>query len=151
MNKQQTIIVNYHPTRASGGRKGWAKCVTAVDTKRRDGYAFSGDFLYAGENELPVSATIIAKDPAGSVKNSFHVWRLGFVAADGAIEWDKREWEQSEFITFRNLVADRVTGKTVDEIQHANLLAERSRLKARIADIDAEILASKLGEKTDAS
>lgn len=146
MNNQQTIIVNYHPTRASGGRKGWAKCVTAVDPKRRNGYAFSGDFLHAGENELPVSATIIAKDPAGSVKNSFHVWRLGYVAADGAIEWDKREWEQSEFISFRNLVADRVAGKTVGEKQRANLLAERSRLEARIADIDAEILALRPGQ-----
>ena len=146
MNNEKTIIVNYHPTRASGGRKGWAKCVTAVDTKPRDGYAFSGDFLYAGENELPVGATIIAKDPAGSVKNSFHVWRLGYVAANGAIEWDKREWELSEFISFRNLVADRVAGKTVGEKQRANLLAERSRLEARIADIDAEILALRPGQ-----
>ena len=151
MNNQEKIIVNYHPTRASGGRRGWAKCVTAVDPKLRNGYAFSGDFLHAGENELPVGATIIAKDPAGSVNNSFHVWRLGHVAGDGAIEWDKREWEQSEFISFRNLVADRVAGKTVGEKQRANLLAERSRLEARIADIDAKILASKPGENTDAS
>ena len=98
-----------------------------------------------------MGATIIAKDPAGSVKNSFHVWRLGYVAGDGAIEWDKREWEQSEFISFRNLVADRVASKTVGEKQHANPLAERSRLEARIADIDAKILASKLGKETDAS
>ncbi len=139
MKNQNTTIVNYHSTRASGGRSGWAKYVTAVDTKLRTGYAFSGDFLRAGENELPVGATIVARDPAGSVKNSFHVWRLGHVAADGIIEWDKREWDQSEFISFRNLVADRVTGKPVDEAQRANLLAERSRLEARIADIDAEI------------
>ena len=93
-----------------------------------------------------MGATIVAKDPAGSVKNSFHVWRLGYVAADGIIEWDQREWDQSEFISFRNLVADRVTGKTVDEVQRANLLAERSRLEARIADIDAEILTLEPGK-----
>ena len=139
MNKQQTIIVNYHPTRASGGRKGWAKCVTAVDPKRRNGYAFSGDFLHAGENELPVGATIIAKDPAGSVKNSFHVWRLGYVAADGAIEWgQERVGNSPEFISFPQPGRRPHSWQNSWRKKRANLLAERSRLEARIADIDAK-------------
>ncbi|MYA30635.1 MAG: hypothetical protein F4Y31_05305 [Gammaproteobacteria bacterium] len=150
MNKQETVIVTYHPTRESGRRKGWGKHVTGVDAQKKNGYAFEGAFLNTGENELPVGAAIIEKNPAGSVKNFYYVWRLGYVAGDGAIEWDEGEWNRSEFISFRNRVAERVAGETPDKAKKAKLLAERSRLESRIADIDAEIEAFRSGEETDA-
>ena len=122
MNKQETVIVTYHPTRESGRRKGWGKHVTGVDAQKKNGYAFEGAFLNTGENELPVGAAIIEKNPAGSVKNFYYVWRLGYVAGDGAIEWDKGEWNRSEFISFRNRVAERVAGETPDKAKKPSCL-----------------------------
>ncbi len=121
---------------ASGRRQGWTKLVTDVDPEGRNGYSFAGDFLRGGaEHDLPVGGIVIQCNPEGSAKNG---WKSGVclrVQDDGTLlrlHEETYDW-RDDFLSFRDLVISALTA----EPGHEKLRAERDRLMARIAEIDA--------------
>lgn len=99
---------------ASGKRCGWTKRVTGIDPTKSNGYCFVGDFLKAGENELPIGSVLIQKIPEGSVAKPRDEGRVLIVIADndpdcepgdGKLETfaDGYDW-QREFLSFRDAV-----------------------------------------------
>lgn len=68
----------------SGNRKSWWKCVTDIDATQKGGYAFGGDFLAAGEVELPANSLLLHVVPEGSVKNPSHMGQLYRLNEDGS-------------------------------------------------------------------
>jgi len=135
----ETVRIKIQNETNSGRRTGWTKHVTDVDTTKSNGYAFNGDFLpdYK-EVDLPVGAILIQCNPQGSVKNS---WKSGVclsVEPDGTLRRlheDTYDW-RDDFLSFRDLVASHLTQVAPNK---TTLQAERERLLARIAEIDAII------------
>ena len=91
----------------SGRRRGWTKLVTSVDMSKKNGYAFDGEFLSEGEQELHPGDIIIQKNPEGSVKNGWYAGVCYCVTQDGELKRlhdESYNW-RTEFLSFRNLVA----------------------------------------------
>ena len=136
-----TVRIKLDRPVASGRRKGFNKHVTAVDQTKRTGYAFEGDFLPDNEEvDISVGALIIQKTPTGSVKNISWTWEFGRVKADGQVIFASRIYGRSEFLSFRDAVADALERERPTE----ELEIERERLISRIAKIDAILAQSSL-------
>lgn len=131
----QTIRINYKAATESGRRRGWGKVVTSVDSGKTNGYAFEGTFLQDGECDLPIGTVVVEMVPGGSIQNSRKMFRAATVRAEGVGLEDAPLYEREQFLSFRDYVAELVAeGAPVDR---EALQAERERLLARIAEIDA--------------
>ena len=115
-----TDMIRIHIThsRASGKRRGWHKHVTGVDTTKRNGYAFDGQFLASGEQDLPLGAIVIEQEPTGSVKNWGKRGIAYEVTPDGLEEFARCDDWTREFLTFRDAVAEALQD-TVDPREQA--------------------------------
>lgn len=106
-NRQETktVTVDIRPSQASGKRKSWHKHVTSVDSSKQNGYAFDGDFLSDGENELDVGSVVIECVPCGSVRNGWKDGVIYVVDNDGSLEKlsDTYDWSE-QFVSFRKKV-----------------------------------------------
>ena len=129
------MIIKYWPPKASGQRQGWARHVTSVDTTKADGYAFEGEFLRKGENELTAGAVLVQKRHTGSVKNFSWEWELGSVQENGKIAWREETWGAKSFLSFREAVAEALGQEQCPK-------ARTERLRKRIAALRAELDAS---------
>jgi hypothetical protein len=78
--------INIQLTHNSGNRKSWWKHITSIDPSQRGGYAFGGDFLQKGENELPTGALLLHVMPCGSAKNGYQEASLFKIGSDGSLE-----------------------------------------------------------------
>jgi len=128
----QTIRIRPTVGSNSGRRTGWIKQITSVDSSKRNGYAFEGEFLTAGQEvDLPVGAILVRVDPEGSVKNAYqsgHIYRL---QADGEMEeLESGDW-RDDFLTLRDAASNalQVPEPAVDltAISTADLVAEIQR------------------------
>jgi hypothetical protein len=85
---------------ASGGRRGWVKHVTGIDTTQSGGYAFVGDWLKDGLVDLPAGALVLDCYPTGSRRSGGKTAELcvvtpgkGLVVVAETEEWPKRSLE----------------------------------------------------------
>lgn len=103
--EEKTVIVDIAKSTASGRRESWLKHVVSVDATQRGGYAYDGEFLNTGEQELPVGAIVIECIPRGSVKNGYKEGVVLKVQADGELSRVSEcfEW-QTEAVSFRKEV-----------------------------------------------
>ena len=120
----------------SGNRKPWYKLVTSVDTEKTNGYAFDGYFIEINkETDVEMGSIIIECRPTGSVKN----WgKEGIIhkVVDGGIDPISAAYNyMKDFLSFR----DAVAAELKQDNEKDNLIIEREKLMARIAEID-EIL-----------
>lgn len=120
---------------ASGNRKSWWKAITNIDPTQKGGYAFNGEFLSAGEAELPAGSLLLQVIPGGSVKNPSQEGQLYRLNDDGTktlIAFG--DWRQQsvtlrkaaeEYLSVNNavvgeaaneFVAAQLTAATVDEL-----------------------------------
>ena len=129
------MIIKYWPPTASGRREGWGKHVTTVDTTKSNGFAFEGEFLCKGENELPEGAVVVQKRHTGSVKNFSWEWELGSVQESGKIAWREETWGARSFLSFRNAVAEALAQEDCPR-------ARAQRLRGRIAELRVELEAA---------
>ena len=88
--------------------KPWYKKVTAVDLTKRSGYAFEGEFSNEGFFHPEDENKVIVHCIKNTMDHKQTVWRYG-VKKGGGIDWSKY-YPQNKFLTFRNLVADKING-----------------------------------------
>lgn len=130
--------ITMHAPTASGRRRGFHRHVTAVDSSRKDGYAFEGEFLPDGrEVDLPDAAVLVRKSPSGSVKNARDEWAVGVVLPDGRTLWSE-EYRREAFLTFRDAVEGTVNGDLSPIIDACEEAARWDERKADRADEEAE-------------
>jgi len=136
---------------ASGKRYSWAKKITSVDSSKENGYAFDGDFLKQGENNLSIGDIIIEKYPVGSAKNGYNlgvVYKVAEATDDTIFENEKDYWEvtsrenmqiletfvwETEFLSFRDFVSSVLNNNKENELTKytlEELEAEINRRKA---------------------
>lgn len=96
------IRINIEYPAASGRRFGWVKHVTSVDMTKGDGWAFLGEFLKEGENDLPADAVLVKKVPTGSARNQG--WDGIVMRADGT-ELGRFDWHR-QFLSMRDCVKE---------------------------------------------
>lgn len=78
-----------------------------VDPSYGDGYAFDGEFISDGkETDLPIGGVLVRKTPMGSLKNPYDVWDWTSVPFPGYPWHWSRQYKSSEFLSFRDDVAD---------------------------------------------
>lgn len=72
-------------------RKGrcWSKFVTGIDSTKKDGHMFIGEFLKEGEVLLEEGVVILQVETHGSWKNRQFLAFLGVVDSDGNINWQE--------------------------------------------------------------
>ena len=88
-----------------------------------------------GEVDLDAGTVIVEMVPGGSIRNSRKIFRAAKVTAAGVDLEGARLYEREQFLSFRDHVAQLVAeGAPVDR---ETMQAERERLVARIAEIDA--------------
>ena len=117
------------PEYASGNRKSWWKVITGIDDAQKGGYAFEGDFLNAGEVELPVDSLLLQVVPCGSVKNATQEGQLYVLQNDGSMKLlVAADWRQQS-VTLRKAAAahleslEQATVQAADEYVAAQLTA----------------------------
>lgn len=117
----------------SGRRVGWARHVTAVDSSKRDGYAFDGEFIPEDtEVDLSEGAVVLKCQPRGSVAHGYKIGQV-FVIENGQLVQkgdDYYDWRK-EFLTLRDLVADLLQTADVDPYGLASVPLDI--LKAEVA------------------
>lgn len=122
--------------RATRGRVGWLKVVESVDRTQKNGYAFDGDFLQEGLNDLRIGAVVIQCEPTGSLRHPAKEFSVGCVV-DGKIKWLEtgngwtRSWDREDFLDFRDLVAEMVDGDAGKEAARRVAIAEIKALMKR--------------------
>lgn len=143
----EMIRMNLSLCYTSGNRKSWFKRVTKVDKTKKDGYAFDGEFLPGDkEIELPVGAVIIEKEPGGSVKNSTWTGKIYVVVAEPD---EKRcnahlalkaryDW-QSEFLSFRDMVAEYLQQSASCEEEKPANKAQLQLVNNQLAELQTQI------------
>lgn len=106
-------IYTENPT-SSGKRKGWWKVISSVDLRKRDGYAFGGNFLPEGYNDVAEGAVIVCQYPQGSVASPYKSGKL-FVATKEGLEevFSVTDWYK-EFLLIRDKAKELLGGKTND-------------------------------------
>lgn len=120
-----------HPTN-SGRRVGWHKHLKSVDVTKTNGYAFEGDFIREGLNDLPLGAVIIRQSPTGSVANGGKDGAVLVVREDGLHEvLGDTDWS-TKFLLIRDAAvsalgsAQQAQGPLSD-VTDAELIAEVKR------------------------
>jgi hypothetical protein len=110
----QTVRTKIMCTTASGNAQSWFMLVKAVDTTKKDGYAFEGEFLpLRKEIDLQVGAIVIEKEPTGSVKNREYIGNVYRVVTESIedvrnahLEYlEEFKW-RGDFLSFRDYVAE---------------------------------------------
>ena len=89
-------------------KKSWRKLLTQVDKTQTNGYAFVGEWLWAGERaELEVGSFILCYDEAGSMKNWYPVVRMFKVENDleEVYCWEGNARERSWALAVRDEIA----------------------------------------------
>ena len=97
-----TIRTTITHAKASGGRKGWVKHVTRVDTLKRNGYAFEGKFLNEGQHDLPEGAVLVHYVPGGSMKHAAASGYVCVVTPSGLAQICKEYDWRGEFLSIRD-------------------------------------------------
>ena len=133
------IIFSYETPTNSGRRRGWGRHVTDVDTSKRNGYAFEGEFLREGENEMPAGVVIVQKSPCGSVANGWWGWKVGTLQEDGEINWREESWKSQSFLSFRDTVAGLVTEAQAPAPRADQLRQRISTLREEMEAAEAEL------------
>jgi len=91
---------------ASGHRRGWWKRVTRVDSTKKNGFAFEGEFLSSGvQEDLPVGAILVENRPRGFVKGGWEEGVAFRVTEQGLVEVARCNHWRKEFLNFRDTIA----------------------------------------------
>lgn len=131
------VRIKLEASTGSGRRRGWLKLVTAVDTSKKDGYAFAGEFLRDGTQDIPVGSIIVEQYPSGSVRNGTDKGDAMRVQADGTLlSFAKTENWRKDFLDFRDAVGAALAKDTLKTSRLDVLAQERRALLERIAEID---------------
>ena len=133
------IIFEYRvPTAGSRSyrRRGWGKHITFVETTKRDGYAFEGEFLREGENELTGWLGCSCKSGIrGQSRISAGSGNLGAFKRMGRLAWREETWGARSFLSFREAVAEALGQEQCPK-------ARTERLRKRIESLRAELEAT---------
>jgi hypothetical protein len=151
------IRTTIKPQTNSGGRSSWLKFVTSVDTAKKDGYAFEGEFLKLDQEiELPIGAIVIEKKPTGSVKTNGHQGNI-YEVVETPIK-DVRnphlqlieycDWHR-EFLTFRDRVAELVRAREEAREARINLMVKPLIEQAQANRSTEQIKINELNEAID--
>lgn len=144
------IRITIEASTASGHRKGWWKRITSVDPTKKGGYSLNGEFLRAGENDLPLGAIVVEQYPTGSVKNGTNKGVAYRVEATGLVQFATCDDWYRQFLSFRDAIMAALpsAGPTPDDlatqgrrIRGVALRAERAQLVKRLAEIDRQLQA----------
>lgn len=129
--------LNIQIAKGSGHRRGWMKWVTGVDQSKSNGFAFSGEFLREGEQDLPVGAVVVEQYPTGSVKHGINKGEAFMVSPEGDLVSfvTCANW-RTEFLSFRDAIAAKLQELQSEESKKETLLAEKEQLLARLAEIN---------------
>jgi hypothetical protein len=120
----QTVRAKFKCTTASGNERSWLKLVTAVDITKKDGFAFSGEFLPLGkETDVPVGAIVVEKEPINSVKNRAYIANVYQVVLEPIDDVRNPNLEfltefkwRGDFLSFRDYVAELLQPKPVEPL-----------------------------------
>lgn len=135
----ENIIIEV-PQKQHSRKKSWRKLLTSVDRSQSNGYAFVGDWLTPAEKaEVPAGSLILCYDESGSRKNWYPRIRVLRVESDGELtevyQYEGDTNERSWALSVRDKIADLIDSGPDEEA----LRAERERLIARLAEIDAAL------------
>ncbi len=125
---------------ASRRSKHWIKRLTSVDTSQSNGYAFVGDFArFGGTTEVPEGTWYLSyvEDVAGSGRLYSRTVTLYRLAGEELVTIETWQLDGSAgwALHCRDAIAAHLAAASEPDIDA--LLAERERLLARIAEIDA--------------
>ncbi len=104
MNGDSTVRVYIEPQMGSRGRRRWTKAVTAVDHRRKFGYSFLGEFLGAGQTDVPEGAILVQNSPRGSTIKPRTKWTWTQVRP-GKLRWSE-PIDSMHFLDFRDQVTE---------------------------------------------
>lgn len=98
-------IQNKYVKDAFGVRRGWTKLVKDVDTTKDNGFAFLGNFLSSGIQDLPIGSILVQKNPEGNFKQGWHSAVCLQVLPDGRLRVVSQglSWSR-DFLRFREIV-----------------------------------------------
>ncbi len=110
------VRIDVRKATASGGRVGWLKHVTSINAAAKNGYAFEGEFLASGEQDLPAGALVLEIAPSGSRKSGGKRGYLYEITHGAEDERNGAGWKllaevgdwQRESIRLRDLAAARL-------------------------------------------
>jgi len=110
----RTVRIRPQVKTASGNRKGWIKKVEAVDTSKKDGYAFEGEFLKENvETDIEVGGILLRVDPEDSARRSYKTGHVLRVKPDGETEEltpSNLDW-RNDFLTTRDMAWQALDAK----------------------------------------
>ena len=104
MNENRTVRVYIEPEMSSRGRRSWTKVITAVDPSRKFGYSFLGEFLGAGQTDVPEGAILVRNSPKGSARKPRSKWTWTQVQT-GKLRWSEPV-DRNHFLDFRDQVTE---------------------------------------------
>ena len=143
MSQQKSMIIFEYCVPTAGSRsyrrRGWGKHITFVDTTKRDGYAFEGEFLREGENELLAGSVVVQKRPTGSNRNASWEWELGSVQESGEIAWREEILDVNSFLSFREAVAEALGQEQCPKARTEQLRKRIESLRAELEATEAEL------------
>lgn len=123
----------------SGGRKSWWKCVTDIDPAQKGGYAFNGEFLSAGEVELPAGSLLLQVVPGGSVKNPSQEGQLFKLNEDGSKTLlVAGDWRQHS-VTLRKAAEEYLAAQNAAVVEAANKHVAAQLAAATVEELLAEL------------
>lgn len=127
------------PQYASGNRKSWWKAIANIDSTQKGGYAFNGEFLSAGEAELPAGSLLLQVVPGGSVKNPCQEGQLYRLNDDGSKTLlVAGDWRQQS-VTLRKAAEEYLAAQTAVVVEAANKHVAAQLAAATVEELLAEL------------
>jgi len=124
----------------------WAKKLTSVDVSKKNGYAFQGEFVGAGDVAMSPRDIIVAVREFGSWKNPGQLMKVYICFPDGVYESGRLEWgteaQNVETIYTVKRVFDELQSKEAKIEQLRTLIAEKERELMTLKKQLEELLAS---------
>jgi|SRR6185503_20060100 len=137
----EPIVVNIpkeiSATRYNGG---WMKSVTGLDKTKNNGYSLLGDFVGEGLQPLQPGLYLVC-DIGGSRKNQVKTYTLVVLHTDSSVETIVWVQDNDWAVQLWKLIDEYFAAQTAPDTKREALEAEATELRARLAEIEAELAA----------